>query len=1164
MQRINGKIVYSASDLVGFLSCGHLTNLERASMVGLVKKPTRLDPELDILEKRGLQHERTFLEELRSKGLAAAEIAPNRSLESTIDQLLDATQQTKKAMRLGEAVIYQATFFDGRRRGHADFLIRVEEPSNLGVWSYEVWDVKLARRPKGSAVLQLCFYIDLLSDLQGRPPEQMYLALGGSAALKVGFRTSEYMAYYRMVVREFEALIGGSEPAYPPATRPDPVEHCDVCRWSEMCVKDRRRSDDLSLVAGITAKQRRLFRDRGISSRTALGSIELPFKPPLIGVNNSSIERVHEQARIQVQGDQADGLLYEILDPSRTKDGELEQNRGLLSLPEPSAGDLFFDIEGDPFAMADGVDYLFGVLEPGILDNEGAATFHKFWSIDEHGEVTAQAEREAFERLIDFVIGRLDEDPNLHVYHYAPYEPTTMRRLMGRYGTREDEVDRLLRGNVFVDLFRAVRQGIRASVESYSIKRLEPLYGFERSVDLRDAGSSIVAFETWLELGSEIDDGPDILKNIEHYNKDDCVSNLMLRDWLEGRRQSLADELGEALPRPQAQSGEAEEELAENLTKVATLAEELTRGVPEDAEVRTPEQQARWLLAQLLYWHRREEKSSWWRYFYLMHDLTDDDRISEPDAMGNLIACGAVRKEKRSIVYQFKFPPQDHKIEVGSSPHDPATGKSAGKVVSVNDETGLIELSRGESREPPEPTSLVPLDIVGTNELRDSLYRIATSLVEHGIDHAEQYRVALALLQRQSPRVGQVQNKSLIEPGESVGDASRRLALSLEQSYLAIQGPPGSGKTTIGAEMIVDLVLSGKRVGVTANSHKVIGQLLAKVADASERRQCEIKIGQRIGTDGVATYDKARALKSSTDVHQALTEGEINVVGGTAWLWSREEMSETIDVLFVDEAGQFSLANVIAVSGATHNLVLLGDPQQLDQPLTGVHPPGADLSALGHVLGDQQTMPSELGLFISDTWRLHPDICNFTSEVFYEGRLSPHEGRGRQRISGSGWLSGSGLRLLTIEHEGHDSASPEEAKEIALHIQELLTSGETWTDEEGREHKLTIADVLVITPYNAQVKEIAEVIQNARVGTVDKFQGQEAPISIYSMATSSADDAPRGMEFLYSLHRLNVATSRARCIAAVVASPRLFLVRCKTPRQMQLANGLARLVELAQ
>jgi len=609
MQVIDGTPVYSATDLVGFLACEHLTALERAALHGLVERPNRLDPELDVIRRRGLQHEARYLTERRDGGRSVVVIDPDGYDADAGEWLRAAGAATERAMAEAADIIYQATFFDGRWRGHADFLLLVassERPSRWGPYHYEIVDTKLARHVKAGAVLQLCTYIELLTAMQGVQPEFMHVALGGSSRTVEKLRVDDYMAYYRAVKARFEAAVGpdAPEPAYPPPLRyPEPVEHCDVCRWSADCEARRRADDHTSLVAGSTRRQRKALAARGVTTLKALGELTLPMNPPPDGTSPAALTRIREQARIQLEGRRAGRLLHELLLPSAG--AAVDPERGLATLPEPSAGDLFLDIEGDPYAFDDGLDYLFGVMD-------STGEFRAFWSRDGGGEFSLAGEKRAFEQLIDFIVARLDRDPTLHVYHYAPYEPTALKRLMGRHATREDEVDRLLRGGVLVDLHRAVRQGLRASVESYSIKRIEPLYGFTRKVDLRDAGSSIAAFAEWLELGEGERPTADHLARIEGYNRDDVESNRRLRDWLEERRTELARLTGQPVPRPAARVSEPPPDLTEAQQRVADLAARLTDGVPADPAERTTGQQGRWLLAQLLSWHRREDKSTWW------------------------------------------------------------------------------------------------------------------------------------------------------------------------------------------------------------------------------------------------------------------------------------------------------------------------------------------------------------------------------------------------------------------------------------------------------------------------------------------------------------------------------------------------------------------------
>ena len=447
--------------------------------------------------------------------------------------------------------------------------------------------------------------------------------------------------------------------------------------------------------------------------------------------------------------------------------------------------------------------------------------------------------------------------------------------------------------------------------------------------------------------------------------------------------------------------------------------------------------------------------------------------------------------------------------------------------------------------------------------LADALFRLGTWINNNGVDVPGPFRAARDLLLRRVPRLADGTD-TLVLPDESTVDAAKRIGTLLDHSVLPIQGPPGSGKTFTGARMICELVRQGKKVGITAISHKVIQNLLVKVIKAANEAglkglNCIQKVNEKpdAAPPGITlTTDNAEPL--------AALRGGVQVVGGTAWLWSREEYFEAVDVLFVDEAGQMSLANVLAVSQAAKSIVLLGDPQQLEQPVKGSHPDGAAVSALEHLLAGAKTISPDKGLFLEKTWRLHPKLCDFTSEVFYEGRLHPREGLEHQKIEGHPWLGESGLWFVPVRHEGNQNASAEEVECIAGIVDGLVQAGVNWIDDKGRSRPLRLDDVLIVAPYNAQVSDLSNRLPNARVGTVDKFQGQQAPVVIYSMTTSSPEDAPRGMEFLYSLNRLNVATSRAQAVVIVVGSPRLLEPECRSPRQMQLANALCRYAEMAQ
>jgi predicted RecB family nuclease len=1157
MKITEGRLRLSASDVANFLACQQLTQLDLQA-ARRERRPARdYDIGFQDLVRRGEEHELTVLDRFLAEGHEVADLSAAE----------DPAGATKAAIRAGAGVIYQATLTSGGEQpllGRPDFLVRADVlqardgHSRPDTRHYEVVDAKLARTAKARAVLQTAFYSRLLAELQDTEPRWMHLALGqGEFA---SFRVHDFAAYERQTRRRLaEALAAG-----PPAgLYPEPAEHCAICRWSEDCTSRRRQDDDLSLVAGMPAGQRRALKDAGTSTRR--GFAALPELPPLDRVSSDSLSRSQLQARLQVASD--DGVTkYELLDPDRDNSGTLVPNRGLLALPEPADGDLFFDIEGARYYSEDGrefgLQYLFGVVDTAEADEAGIPRYTQIWSFDRPGE------KRAFEELIDFITERRSRRPGLHVYHYNHYEPTSVDhltelhatrqeavgRLMGRFATREDEVDDLFRLGVFVDLYRVVRQGVRAGVESYSIKRLEPLCGYDRQVDLREATANLIGLEAALEDGTAAGDG-ERQRVVAGYNEDDCRATLALRDWLEDRRAELAGRLGEDLPRPAV----PEKTVTAEDPEVARIRSALLAGVPAEPDKRTDAERAGVLLADLLDWHRREDKPAWWRYFHV-RTLSPAELTGEPDALGGLTGGEVVGQVKKSVVRRFWFPPQEHKFSKNGTACDPATDKQW-SICEVDDAAGTIDLKVGSAYTGPWPAALVETGPPGTGEQQHRLRDLGDRVVRDGISGGD---AATALLLRRPPDGGGDPPDggggpagSLRADGETASAAAVRLAVSLRDSYLPMQGPPGTGKTYTAAEQILELIAHGRTVGITGPSHAVIHHLIGKVYEhATWRGAGTPRIGQKVDSDNPHRHEDA-VMMTNDQLEKALRDGELDVAAGTTWLWARAGMAASVDTLFVDEAGQLSLANVLAVAGAARNLILLGDPQQLAQPSHATHPPGADVSALEHILGDHATMPAAAGLLLDQTYRMHPDLCRFTSETFYDGKLAGIDGLGRQQIVGSG----AGLRVVEVPHHGNTNASPEEAQEVARLTTQLTR--QVWRDKDGTERPVTPADILIVTPYNAQIRAIHSALTTSgqagfKVGTVDKFQGREAPVVIYSMATSSADQAPRGMEFLYDLHRLNVATSRAQALAIIVASPDLIRVSCRTPQQMILANALCR------
>jgi uncharacterized protein len=1113
---------FSATDLTNYLGCSHATELDRELAFGRIESEFRSDPTLDLLVELGNRHEKNYLEYLQAQGKVVVEIPKFKDTDGML---------TANAMRDGADVIFQASLVDSPWRGFADFLIRVEQASELGAWSYEAADTKLSQTTKAAAVIQLCLYTEILAKVQGIQPQFMYVVKPRDSVLPLPFaidklRVNDFMAYYRMAKRRFESRMASQVRL---SGSPEPCSHCQYCNWWPRCNKEWRDADHLSFVAGISKSQRIELFEQGIHSLTQFANAEnsLPSYPKRGSIE--SYNKAHRQAKIQLKGRVSGKPEFEFNDVAK--------DRGLSLLPAPDPGDIFFDLEGNPRAGHEGLEYLFGY----VTIDSGHPQYRSHWSLN------FREERFAFEQFMDFVRERCKQYPAMHIYHYAPYEPSALKRLMTKHLTREDEVDDLLRSNRFVDLYAVTRQAIRASVESYSIKQLEPFYSFQRQELLESARKSLMEVERFLalELTSKLTD--EHKKSVVDYNEDDCLSTLHLRNWLEQLR---ADRIsaGIEIARPHCDDPQEQADIQDSQgpTPAQMLFERLTFGISPDNLNSTD--QIKWRLAHLLEYFRREDKSNWWEFFR-MHELEHEELLTERTALTGLTFVSEVPgpPKAKNPTHRYTFPAQECALSVGNPLYE-VQGNEIGTIAELDMVAGFVDVrKRGDSIDV-HPQSVFFHERYQPEPMPESMLRFAEQLLadlENGNQISKSARIDLIA---QNPPRTRTLNLPL-DP--RIKNPATTLAFDLDNSLLAIQGPPGTGKTHIGSEVISELVASGKRVGITAVSHKVITNLLVRTLARANGR---FTVAQRTSRDDLP--DSCRRISKSPDVLAAIERGE--VVGGTAWVWAREDLEQQLDYLFVDEAGQMSLAMVLAAARSAKNVVLLGDPQQLEQPRKGSHPEGAEVAALKHVLAGSATIPPDRGLFLNYTWRMHPSISKYISQQFYDDRLVSRYGLERQAILGSSHFVGSGLFYVPVEHEGCQSICSMEAR-IVKRICESLSTGHRWRDADGIVRELLPTDILVVAPYNAQVSEIKKTLSSSvRVGTVDRFQGQEAPVVIYSLTSSSIEDSPRGMEFLFSPNRLNVAVSRARCVSILVGCPRLFSPTCNTPEQVAWANAFAR------
>ena len=1088
MRDVGGQILFSATDLMRFMGCAHATTMDLSRLRGEGPDPREDSEDAALLQKQGDAHEAAHLARLGAAGRGIVEIARG--------DLVQNAATTCAALSAGPEVVFQGAFLSGNWGGWSDFLERVERPSALGTFSYEVADTKLKRRPHPKHVLQLVLYSDLLTEIQGVAPEFAHVELGDGT--RATLRIADYSAYARMARARLEGFV-----ANPPPTRPIPCADCGLCRWADHCESVWQSEDSLFNVANISRGQVKKLEAAGIATMEALANLDHPVR----GMAENTRLRLTSQARLQ-HARKTGEPAFELRQP--------EPAKGFDLLPQPQPGDIFYDIEGDPH-FEGGLEYLHGVW----FDGE----FRAFWGHDH------AAEAQALSELLAFFRDRLAANPAARIYHYAAYEITALRRLTTKYGIGEAFLDRLLRERCFVDLFAVVRGGLIGSERNYSIKSMEAFYGRVREGEVKTAGGSVVAYERWRETGEQ-----QILDEIEDYNRIDCISTEELRDWLvvirpTGPWPTVA---------PDAGPKEAEED-ADAQALRATLA---ASGLPDDRQA---------MLFNLGLFHKREAKPAQWAVFDSA-SKDEDELIDDLDALAGLDAIGPVEPVKRSYSRSYSFPLQETKLRPGKGATIPVFDAPPISVSITNMDRRLrqITVKAGPGKDhllsdrlnlhPDWP--LDPKPIPGA--LRDVIADQCGPRVYRAVDD---------LLSRSAPRL---KTGPLMHVADPVVGTITAVG-AMDETILPIQGPPGTGKTYVTARAILSLVRKGARVGVTSNSHEAIRNVLMGCLSALELDDPDLTLDLVHKTGGKDDgYPDDCPVRRTTSNDEAA--GGLHVVGATAWFFSRDDNVQAFDWLFVDEAGQVGLANIVAMGRAARNIVLVGDPRQLPQVIQGAHPDPANLSCLDWMLGEHATVLADRGIFLPISRRMHPEVCRFISDQVYEGRLASHPDTARQCISGTPFPE-AGAFWVPVSHEGNAQISLEEVAAIQAVTGELLRG--TWTENDGLTRPMRQTDIIVVAPYNAQVNALRDALpEGIRVGTVDKFQGQEAPVCLVSMTASSAEETSRGMEFLFSLNRINVAVSRAKGLSLVLGAPRLREAKCDTVEQMRLVNAICALPEL--
>ena len=974
----------SASRLNNFLGCQHAAALWLAG----IKPEGDADATLQLFRDKGFEHEAAVLVRLEALHGPAAKIP-------SAGTLAERARLTREAIEGGAKVIYQGALSKDAWLGYPDFLVRSKAAQSV---RFEPEDAKLSRKAKGEYVLQLGIYAELLEAVFGVPVQGGVIHVAAGDPESFDLRRTRYIL--KRLMRSFERFVadeGRSSKAVPCAA-------CAQCDYKSRCEDEWRKADSPVFVAGLSGAQVVKLATAGVHTLSQLAA--LPTGTKIDGMGVETVAKLSAQARLQLNASNTGKHAFELLPPSR--------GRGFAMLPAPDDGDLFFDMEGDPIA-GEGIEYLFGIY--GRLAGVAGPEFRPIWAHD------AVQEKAAFESTMRLFVDQIRRYPGAHIYHYAAYEPTALKRLAMRYATMEAELDQLLRERRFVDLYRVVVQALRASTESYSIKDLEALYWRERTGEVKTASASIVEYERWSVTQENA-----ILDSIAAYNKDDCVSTAHLRNWMEGLRPAginleIVDERSER----QEQSAER----AQLESRKQALAATVRACAHGDARVRD-------LVAELLWFHQRSQKPGWWALFE-RQAWSEDELIDDAESLGGLQldADTPPVPVKRSIDTTYKFLPQDTKLKVGDTPRVAETLGTCGTIVEISAEDGRVVLRRGtKGSVMPDRFSLVPAPI-NLQGVPDAVIAFADRFAR-GPTQADQALVDI--LMRRAPRLkGRAVGLAVRNLGEPLTDSVIRAVMDLDHSYLFIQGPPGTGKTYTAAQAIIALLRAGKRVGVSSNSHKAINKLLSEVEERTKEANFRFNGVKKGNKDAPETEFESVNMTTITDSKDAAPEHRL--VGGTVFHFCRNDQRGAYDFLFVDEAGQVSLGNLIAMSGATSNIVLVGDQMQLPQPVQGVHPGETGLSSLEYLLEEKATVPEDRGILLNETRRLHPTLCAFISEAIYDGRLQAHPSTsGRHlvlRPRADAALRPAGLSFVPVAHDGCTQSSRAEAEVIARLVQEL-------------------------------------------------------------------------------------------------------------------------------
>jgi len=1121
------KNLYSPSMFKSYLNCKYtIFNEFYEEKLKLKKKELTEGTKLRLA--KGNQFENNYFKELKKK---YSKVIDLKEKDKDIPKE-EIARKTIECMKEGYEVIRGGYLMDDKWRGEFDFLeINKDIKSQLGNYSYEVSDTKNTTKVKPDHIFQVATYAGLLEKVQGIKSKNFHIVLKEMKKESVEFESvSEFVL---MQKKKYEYFVENEIDN----AKPEKCTYCSLCPWEDNCKGIWEKNDSLDLIWGLRKDTRKVFQKLGINTVQKLAQQD--SEKVFDNINIDTSRKFINFAKLIIKERASKKPEYSLV----TQDPEFV--KGLKLLPKPSNSDLYFDMESvQDYVVDDGLEYLSGIY----YQEESKQKFKALWAHN------PEEEKNNVIKLFDFFDSHFKKYPDAFIYHYGSYEITALNNLTSKYKVKETELVHYLNKNKFINLYPIAMQTM-LTTDGYSIKDLEKYYNFKRTSDIRKGDVSEEYYINWLDTKDQ-----KLLDEIEKYNKEDCHSTFELHKWLVSIRDKDLSWFIPKIEELDLRPREIEMQEYEKKLKDANL---------EDKNIEK-------LIFDILGFYYRANKPKWRRYFDRKFS-THDEIFDDVECIGNMRKSAPVEIVKRSYVFTYTYDEQDFKIKKGDTVHIAnselvSQPKRAGTIVFLDHQERIVKISRSKTAgELPEVISIGPEGPTEIEQLEKSTFRFVDSLIRH----ENKYHAVKSILNKEIPKIKGIKSGEKIIQSNDFENEIPTIVSQLDNSYIYIQGPPGTGKTRNAAKTIIKLLRDGKKVGVTGNSHKVIHNLLNRVVTIAKEEKFNFKGANKHSKRNIDTayiendeYDDHHSNKFITSLDDSkLFDSFYKLEGGclfsgTKYHFCHPINDDKLDYLFIDEAGQFTIADIIAIGRVAKNIVLIGDQNQLGHPTEGVHPGESSKSVLNFLLGDLETIPENKGIFLNTTYRLHSKINEFISHNFYEDKLVCHKDNDLRSINLSGHkiIHSEGIFYIQANHEGCSQKSDEECNIVKNLIDQFI--GRESFNEKGKKHKIDINDILVVSPYNAQTNYLTSKLdKGARVGTIDKFQGQEASITITSMTSSDAECLPRNLDFIFDKNRLNVALSRSQLISIVIFNPRLLDTYPTTKEQLVLLNNFCKLLK---